>query len=288
MRTFLTLLLFGITCLSAAEPLQIYLWEQNVPNALGNEEKDKPKVTVWFPDADKSVGTAIVICPGGGYGNLAMNHEGRQIAEWLNSFGVTAAVLDYRHRGKGYGHPNPILDVQRAIRMVRANAQAWGIDPERIGIMGFSAGGHLASTAATRFEDHPNPVDDIDRISSRPDFAILCYPVILFGSPYTHQGSMRNLIGDNPPPELIEFYSSEKHVTERTPPTFLFSTNEDTSVPPENSIEFFLALRRHNVPAELHVYQKGRHGLGLARGTAGTETWAELCRIWLQNNGFVP
>ena len=288
MRTLFITLLLGTVCASAAEPQQILLWEQNVPNALGNEDKDKPKIIVSFPDADKSVGTAIVICPGGGYGTLAMDHEGTQIAEWLNSFGVTAAILDYRHRGKGYGHPNPMLDVQRAIRMVRANAEAWNIDSARIGVLGFSAGGHLASVAAVHFADHPHPADDIDKMSSRPDFAILCYPVILFDTAYTHRGSMRNLLGDDAPPELIEFYSTEKQVTDQTPPTFQFSTNEDTGVPPENSVEFFLALRRHNVPTELHVYQKGRHGLGRAKGTAGTETWSELCRIWLQNNGFIP
>jgi len=288
MRIFFIVLLLGAACANAAEPRQIFLWEQNVPNALGTEDKDKPKITISFPAAGKSVGTAVVICPGGGYGTLAMDHEGTQIAEWFNSFGVTAAILDYRHHGKGYGHPNPMLDVQRAIRIVRANAEAWSIDPAKIGVMGFSAGGHLASTAAVHFKDHSNPVDAIDRLSSRPDFAILCYPVLLFGSPYTHRGSMQNLIGNDPSPELIEFYSTEKQVTDKTPPTFQFSTFEDTAVPPENSIEFCLALRKHKIPAELHLYQKGRHGLGLAKGTPGTETWSDLCRIWLQTNGFVP
>ena len=287
MRTFLAVLLWGAVCANAAEQRQIYLWEQNVPNALGSEEKDKPKITVWFPDTEKSVKAAVVVCPGGGYGNLAMDHEGKQIGEWFNSFGIIAAVLDYRHRGKGYGHPNPLLDVQRAIRTVRTNAKDWNIDPAKIGVLGFSAGGHLASTAATHFEEHKNPADDIDKVSCRPDFAVLCYPVILFDSAYTHQGSMQNLIGKDAPQELINYYSSEKQVTDKTPPTFLFSTDEDTGVPPENCIEFYLALRKHKIPAELHVYQRGQHGLGLAKGTAGTETWAELCRIWLQNNGLV-
>jgi len=282
------LLPMGALCAYAAEPMDIYLWEQNVPNALGTEEKDKPKITVWFPDADKSVGTAVVVCPGGGYGFLAMEHEGKQIAEWFNSFGVTAAVLDYRHRNKGYGHPNPMLDVQRAIRIVRANAEEWKIDPAKIGVLGFSAGGHLASTAAVHFKDHENPADEIDKVSSRPDCAILCYPVILFDAAQTHRGSMRNLIGENPPLELIEFYSTEKHVTDKTPPTFQFTTDEDTGVPAENSIEFYLALRKHKIPSELHIFQKGAHGLGLAKETAGTEHWPELCRIWLKNNGFVP
>ena len=278
----------GTVYANAAEPRQIYLWDRGVPNALGTEEKDKPKITVAFPDADKSVGAAVVVCPGGGYGFLAMDHEGKQIAEWFNSFGVTAAILDYRHRNKGYGHPNPMLDVQRAIRIVRGNASEWKIDPAKIGVMGFSAGGHLASTAAVHFGEHKNPIDDLDKISCRPDFAILCYPVILFDTAYTHRGSMQNLIGENAPPELIEYYSTEKQVSDKTPPTFLFSTDEDAGVPPENCVEFYLALRKHRIPAELHVYQKGAHGLGLAKGTAGTETWPELCRIWLKNNGFLP
>ena len=288
MRVFPLFLFLGAMCAFAAEPQQIYLWEQNAPYALGNEEKDKPKITVWFPDADRSVGAAVVVCPGGGYGTLAMDHEGKQIAEWFNSFGVTAAVLDYRHRGKGYGHPNPMLDVQRAIRRVRAHAADWKLDPAKIGVLGFSAGGHLASTATVHFEDHKNPADEIDKVSCRPDFSILCYPVILFDTAYTHRGSMRNLLGDDASPELIEFYSAEKQVTAKTPPTFQFTTDEDTAVPPENSIEFYRALRKHKIPSELHIYQKGRHGLGLATETVGTETWPELCRLWLKNNGFVP
>ena len=287
MRTLLTWLLLGAMGVSAAEQQQIYLWEQNAPNALGNEEKDKPKITIWHPDADKTVGTAVVVCPGGGYGALAMDHEGTQIAEWFRSFGVTAVVLDYRHRGKGYGHPNPMLDVQRAIRTVRAHAAAWNIDPAKIGVMGFSAGGHLASTAAVHVGDHKNPADNIDKVSCRPDFAILCYPVILFDAATTHRGSMQNLIGNDAPTELIEFYSSEKQVTAQTPPIFQFTTDEDTAVPSENSVMLYLALRKHKIPAELHIYRKGQHGLGLAKGTAGTETWSELCRIWLKNNNFL-
>jgi acetyl esterase/lipase len=289
MRTLiLVALIIGTAWANAAEHQQILLWEQNVPNALGSEERDKPKMTVWFPDAGKATGTVVVVCPGGGYGGLAMRHEGTQIAEWFNSFGVTAVILDYRHRGKGYGHPNPLLDVQRAIRTVRKNAEMWKVDPKKIGVMGFSAGGHLASTAATHFDDHENPADGIDKISCRPDFAILCYPVILFNAAATHRGSQNNLIGKDAPPELVEYYSSEKQVTDKTPPTFLFSTDEDTGVPPENSVEFYLALRKHKIPAELHIYQKGRHGLGLAKGTAGTETWGELCRIWMKNNALLP
>jgi acetyl esterase/lipase len=292
MRTQLLLtaafLFLCVTAISnAAEQKQITLWNGNAPNALGTEEKDKPRITVWFPDKDKAADAAVVVCPGGGYGGLAMDHEGKQIGEWYNSFGVTAVVLEYRHRGKGYGHPNPMLDVQRAIRTVRFNAKEWGIDPAKVGVMGFSAGGHLASTAGTHFEAVKEPADDIDKVSCRPDFMILCYPVILFDTPSAHRGSQNNLIGADAPKELVEYYSNEKHVTEETPPTFIFFTDEDKTVPSENGIEFYSALRKHKVPAELHIYQKGAHGLGLAKGRTGNELWPELCKAWLVNNGFL-
>jgi len=270
----------------------IILWENGAPNALGTEDKDKPHVTVWFPDKDIAIETAVVVCPGGGYGALALDHEGKQIAEWFNSFGVTTIVLEYRHRSKGYGHPNPLLDVQRAIRTVRFNADKWGIDPAKIGVMGFSAGGHLASTAGTHFDDPPNfpegyAADAVDAISCRPDFMVLCYPVIQFDAAVTHRGSQNNLIGRDAPAELVEYYSSEKQVTDRTPPTFIFFTDEDTAVPPENGVAFYLALRQHKIPAEMHIFQKGAHGLGLAQGRPGVEHWPELCRAWLLNNGFI-
>ncbi|MDR0390741.1 MAG: alpha/beta hydrolase [Planctomycetaceae bacterium] len=273
--------------MNAAEQKQILLWEQDVPNALGTEEKDKPRMTVWFPDKNIATDVAVVICPGGAYSGLALDHEGNQVAAWFNSFGVTAIVLEYRRLSQGYGHPNPMFDVQRAIRTTRFNAKDWGIDPLKIGVMGFSAGGHLASTAGTHFDDFERPNNEIDKMSCRPDFMILCYPVILFDSKFTHRGSQRNLIGEYAPKELIDYYSSEKHVTEKTPPTFIFFTNEDTLVPPENGVEFYLALRKCKVPAELHIYQKGRHGQGLAKNQHGNETWPELCKAWLVNNGFL-
>ncbi|MDR1962179.1 MAG: alpha/beta hydrolase [Planctomycetaceae bacterium] len=285
---FVTLLIFCPPVhLNALEQKQITLWEKGAPNALGTEEKDKPHITVWFPNKDKATDVAVVVCPGGGYGGLALDHEGKQIGEWFCSFGVTAIILEYRHRGKGYGHPNPLLDVQRAIRTVRFNAQDWGIDPLKIGVMGFSAGGHLASTAGTHFDLAKEPTDEIDKMSCRPDFMILCYPVILFDARFTHRGSQNNLIGSDAPKELIDYYSNEKQVTEKTPPTFIYFTNEDKAVPAENGVEFYLALRRANVPAELHIYQKGAHGQGLAKGKPGNETWTELCKIWLINNGFL-
>jgi acetyl esterase/lipase len=290
MKTFYYLLvlltLVLITETNAAEPQQQYLWQNGAPNALGNEDKDKPRITIYTPDKN-ATDTAVVVCPGGGYGGLAMDHEGKQIAEWYNSLGITAVVLEYRHRGKGYGHPNPLLDVQRAIRTVRFNAAAWKINPSKIGVMGFSAGGHLASTAATHFEDAANPADETDKVSCRPDFAILCYPVIMFGSPFTHTGSQKNLIGENPPQELVDYYSNEKQVSEKTPPVFIFFTTEDNVVPVQHGIAFYNALLKYKIPAEMHIFQKGRHGLGLAKGMNGNEIWTQLCAAWLQNNGFL-
>lgn len=274
---------------SAQESTALALWPDGAPNAMGSENKDKPRMTIYRPKKNKMTQkTAVVVCPGGGYSGLAMDHEGKQVAEWFNSFGVTAFVLEYRHRGKGYGHPNPMLDVQRAIRTVRAKADDWEIEPNRIGVMGFSAGGHLASTAGTHFDDMENPVDEIDKVSCRPDFMILCYPVIMFDSKFTHKGSQHNLIGKDASKELVEYYSNEKHVSDKTPPAFIFFTDEDTAVPPENGIAFYQALRKHKIPAEIHIFQKGRHGIGLAKGMPGNEYWPTLCQIWMANNGFLP
>ena len=265
------------------------LWPQGAPGALGDRPEDRPMLYIFLPPAEKAVGTAVCICPGGGYGALAMDHEGRQIAEWLNDLGIAAFVVDYRHRRKGYGHPAPLQDALRAVRTVRARAEEFGVRPDRIGILGFSAGGHLASTVITHFDGgNPDASDPIERVSSRPDFAILCYPVIAFGEPFTHLGSQRNLLGENPDPELLRSLSSEKQVRPDTPPTFLFHTDEDRGVPPENSVAFYLALRKAGVPAELHIFRIGRHGLGLAKGTPGTEFWPQLCEAWLRGLGFLP
>ena len=271
----------------ATEPTSQLLWPDGAPGALGEEDKDKPKI-IAYSLATKEAGPALVICPGGGYRGLAMGHEGHDIARWANSHGMSAYILDYRHRGKGYGHPIPLQDAQRAIRTVRANAADWNIDPARIGILGFSAGGHLASTAITHFDDgNADSQDSIERVSSRPDFAVLCYPVIMFDSEFTHKGSQQNLLGENASKELVESLSNEKQVTEDTPPTFLFHTGEDKGVPPENSIHFYLALRRANVPAELHVFEKGRHGVGLGKSILGTGDWSSACAKWLANRGVI-
>jgi acetyl esterase/lipase len=266
----------------AAEPEKQLLWPDGAPGAKGNKSEDKPTLTAYLPDPTKAVGTAVVICPGGGYGGLAVDHEGKQIGEWLNSLGVAGFVLEYRHRGRGYGHPAPLQDAQRAIRTVRANAAEWKIDPHKIGIIGFSAGGHLASTAGTHFDKgDTNATDPIDRASCRPDFMILCYAVIALGEPFTHRGSQDNLLGKDAPPELVKSLSNDKQVTAETPPTFLMQTDEDTAVPAENSVQFYLALRRAKVPAEMHIYRAGRHGLGLAKNLPGFANWPEECRQWM-------
>jgi acetyl esterase/lipase len=271
---------------SAAEPTTMLLWPTGAPGANGDEAKDKPTLIAYLPEKDKATGAAIVICPGGGYGHLAMDHEGKQIGEWLNSQGIAGFVCDYRHRGKGYGHPAPLQDAQRAIRTVRARAKEWGVDPTKVGILGFSAGGHLASTALTHFDAGDSAASDpIAQQSSRPDFGVLCYAVIAFDEPFTHKGSQINLLGKDASPELVASLSNEKQVTKNTPPTFLWSTSEDTGVPPQNSLAFYDACQRNHVPAELHVYEKGRHGLGLAAGTPGTENWPAACITWLKLHG---
>ncbi|HUT95349.1 MAG TPA: alpha/beta hydrolase [Thermoguttaceae bacterium] len=272
----------------AAEPQTELLWPEGAPGALGERPEDKPTLIVYLPEKEKATGAAVCVCPGGGYGHLAMDHEGDQIGRWFNAMGVAGFIVDYRHRRKGYGHPAPLQDAQRAIRTVRARGAEWGVRPDRIGVMGFSAGGHLASTAATHFDaGRPDAEDPIERASCRPDFAILYYPVVMFDEAFTHRGSQRNLLGENPDPELVRSLSNEKQVTPETPPTFLFHTDEDTGVPAENSVQFYLALRRAKVPAELHVYRQGRHGLGLAPDVPGTGNWPKQCEDWMRGLGLL-
>lgn len=270
------------------------LWPQGAPGALGSEDRDIPTLTVHLPRPDIATGAAVVICPGGGYGALAMDHEGEQVAEWLNSLGVAGLILKYR-LGPRYHHPIMLQDAQRAIRTARARAEEWKLDPKRIAILGFSAGGHLASTAATHFDaGRPVADDPIDRQGARPDRAILLYPVVALATPYAHGGSKRNLLGEDPPEELVKGLSNETQVTSETPPTFLAHTNEDTGVPAENSILFVLALRKARVPVEFHLFEKGQHGLGLGAGrnpTAGEPPafaqWPALCALWLKGQGFL-
>lgn len=234
-------------------------------------------------------GAAVVICPGGGYGGLARDHEGHQPARWFNEQGVSAFVLHYRLGSQGYHYPAQLADVQRAIRWVRARANEYDLDPNRIAVMGFSAGGHLASMAATLYgEKAYEPVDDIDQAGARPDLAVLCYPVISMEPGVTHGGSRKNLLGPDRAgdPEWIERLSSEKNVTAETPPTFLFQTNADAAVPAENAVGFYLALRRNGVPAEMHIYEKGPHGVGLYREDPVLGTWSGHLRDWLRTHFF--
>jgi acetyl esterase/lipase len=273
---------------AAAEPAVELLWPNGAPGAKGQTDNDKPTLTVSLPPDDKANGAAVVICPGGGYGGLAITYEGYDVGQWFNTFGVAAFVLKYRHKGSGYQHPAPLEDAQRAIRTVRARAAEWKVDPKRIGILGFSAGGHLASSAGTHFDAGKSESSDpIERASCRPDFLILCYPVISFVSPFTHGGSRRNLLGENPDAKLVELMSSELQVTPQTPPTFLFHTNEDTGVPPENSVAFYTALRAAKVPAEMHIYEKGPHGVGLGAKVPAVATWPGLCADWMKYRGLL-
>jgi acetyl esterase/lipase len=274
---------------AASQPVEL-LWPAGAPGAKGQAQGDKPSLTVFLPEKDKATGVGVMVCPGGGYSGLATDHEGVQVGKWLNSIGVAGFMLQYRHHGSGagYGHPAPLQDAQRAIRMVRSRAKEWGLDPNKVGILGFSAGGHLASSAATHFnENFYEPKDDIDKVGCRPDFAVLIYPVITMLPPYTHRGSVQNLLGNNPDKDLLDKLSNETQVTAQTPPTFLVSTWADTAVPAENSIQFYLALRKAKVPAELHIFEKGAHGLGMGRAGMALSNWPQLCAEWFVARGLI-
>src|SRR5690348_12652819 len=281
----LTMMSFGQSR-DTAEPQTIPLWEGGAPGALRQADEDKPTVTLYKANG-AGVRTAVIVAPGGSYAHLATNHEGRQVANWLNALGITAFVLKYR-LGPKYHHPIELGDAQRAIRLVRSRASEFGIAADRVGMMGFSAGGHLASTAGTHFDNgNSGASDPIGRVSSRPDFLILGYPVITLQGPYAHSGSRKNLLGDNPDPKLLEDLSNELHVTAQTPPTFLFTTSEDKTVPPENSVDFYLALHKAGVPAELHVFEKGPHGVGLDLSDPALGEWPRLLANWLRGRGLV-
>jgi acetyl esterase/lipase len=269
------------------DPLTIPLWSERAPGALGDTDDDKPTLTIYMPANTAGPMTAVVIAPGGGYQHLASNHEGRLPANFFNSLGVAAFVLKYR-LGPKYHHPIELGDAQRAIRTVRARAAEWHLAPDRIGIMGFSAGGHLAATASTHFDaGSPGAADPIDRASSRPDFAILGYPVITLTESWTHQGSKTMLLGPNADPALARSLSNETQVTAQTPPTFLFHTNADTAVPVENSVQYFLALRKAGVPAEMHIFKDGPHGVGLAMQDPTLSEWPKTLANWLRASGLI-
>ncbi len=285
----LSLAIMTFSTVSSASPAAevITLWPNGTPGAKGTEPVDIPTLTVYRPAEGKNAGAAVVVCPGGGYGALAP-HEGQPIAEWLASNGITAFVLKYR-LGPRYRHPSMIDDANRAIRTVRSRASEFGIDPKRIGILGFSAGGHLASTAGTHYDaGKPEASDPIERASSRPDFLVLLYPVISLGTEYGHGGSKKNLLGENPPEDLVKNLTNELQVDKNTPPAFLVHTNEDKPVPAENSFLFVMAMRKAGVPCELHMFEKGRHGLGLGMGDPAFSEWPKLCEIWFRQRGILP
>lgn len=270
--------------------MNLRLWEGDAPGATGSEEKDVPSAIAYLPEREpESNGAtgAIVIFPGGGYGGLSISHEGHDVARWANAMGMAGIVVSYRHRGRGYGHPAPMLDAQRAIRLTRSKSAEWGIDPAKIGVLGFSAGGHLATTVLTRFDSGREETEDpIERLSCRPDFGVVCYAVVAFNKCYTHKGSQRNLLGEDASPELVRSLSNEQQVRADTPPCFVWHTAEDEPVPAENGIQFYSALLRNKVPAELHVFPEGRHGIGLGKDVPGPNQWPELCHNWLTRCGF--
>ena len=292
-RAFLLCLAMSAAALAQRPTAEQPLWPNGAPLATGTDPaRDIPSLTPFFPADDKATGASIVICPGGGYGGLA-GHEGKDYALFLAEHGVAGFVLKYRLGSAGYRHPVEMYDVQRAIRTVRANAAAWGLDPKRIGVMGSSAGGHLASTAATHFDaGDANAADPIDRAGCRPDLAVLCYPVITMGA-NTHGGSKANLLGPNPTPELEKLLSSELQVTKDTPPCFVWHTFEDKGVKIENALSFVSALQANGVPFDFHVYQKGGHGLGLGLRDYTPEKepqlhpWTRDLLVWLKVQGFV-
>ena len=289
MKTFLASALLSVSLtLSHAEMKSIIpLWPGGAPGALGSSTNDIPMLTSYLPDGTNATGAAMVICPGGGYGFLAP-HEGNDYALWLNQHGVTCFVLKYRLGSHGYRHPAVLNDAVRAVRWVRAHADEYKIDPHRVGIMGSSAGGHLAATLLTHFDaGDTNSADVIERHSSRPDLGVLCYAVITMGQ-FTHQGSKENLLGNNPSSELVKLLSNELQVTTNTPPCFLWTTFEDKAVPMENTLLFAEALRKNHVPFALHIYEKGGHGMGLHDKPPFTHPhpWAGDCLFWLKERGF--
>jgi acetyl esterase/lipase len=287
-KTSLLILFITLAHLASAQEKPLPLWPDGAPGALGKEEKDIPTLTPYLAEASKASGAAVVVLPGGGYGGLAQ-HEGRDYALWLNQQGLSAFVVQYRLGSKGYRHPAMLNDAARAVRLVRARANEWNVDPKRVAIMGSSAGGHLASTLLTHFDaGKADASDPVERQSSRPDAGILCYAVISMGE-HTHQGSKNNLLGTNATPELVQLLSNELQVTKETPPCFIWHTWEDKAVKVENALMFAGALQKAGVPFDLHIYQQGRHGIGLNDKApfANVHPWAKDLVFWLKVHGFV-
>ncbi len=293
-------LLFAGVLSGMAQNQIVPLWEGDPPNYKETGEVtiwdtsdivrvrlvQKPDIAVFLPSKKNATGEAVVICPGGGYGILAYDWEGSDIARWLNSEGIAAFVLKYRLPGSKSNivpHKSPLMDAQRAMRMVRAHAEQWNIDPGKIGIMGFSAGGHLASTLSTHYDaGDPSSADPIEQQSCRPDFSVLVYPVISFTGEFSHSGSRRSLLGENADPELVRYYSNELQVTGDTPPAILIHSDDDAGVPVENSIVYYEALRANQVSSELHIYPYGGHGYSLAIGQGHLSTWPDRVIEWIK------
>jgi acetyl esterase/lipase len=302
--TLLLACLIAISGNALGQSKVIDLWNKKIPGSIHNSTyhetvdsmdnwiKKKfvtdPKLHVYPAPAEKATGIAVIICPGGAYWGLAIAHEGEDVAKWLNSLGITAFILHYRLPSdaimvnKSVG---PLQDAQKAIRMIRQHAKEWKIDPARIGIMGFSAGGHLASTLSTHYNE--KVYESAEQISARPDFSLLIYPVISMAEGITHAGSRANLLGENPPPDRVRHFSNEEQVDEQTPPTFLVHSIDDVVVPVQNSVDYALALQKHHVPCELHVYQSGGHGYGLGRSGNTESSWPDACRKWLEARGLL-
>jgi acetyl esterase/lipase len=291
---FLPAFLLILLCLPSASSAQaVYLWPNGAPGAKGTNEFDKPTITP-YPASVKPNGAAVVVLPGGGYSGLASDHEGIQPAKWLNGLGVSAFVVKYRLGSNGYRHPIEMWDGQRAVRWVRANAKRYGIDPKRVGILGFSAGGHLASTVSTHYDTgSAAAADTVDRHSCRPDWSILAYPVVTMDLSFTHSGSRTNLLGNSPSQILVDSLSNEKQVTAKTPPAFLFHAKDDGVVPVKNAQAYHDSLAKRGVAVELKLYDRGGHGFGLANGVGGAPkdtvlaTWAGLAVKWMGAQGFL-
>lgn len=300
MRFLLTIIFVTIFSFYSNAQEVFKLWPKEIPfsnGTIGEEEfTDRghvrniqdPTITVYLPEKEKATGAAVVICPGGGYWLLAINHEGYDVAKWFNELGVAGIVVKNRlPTSDNITNKSEVAmtDAKRAIRMVRANAESWGIDEDKIGIMGFSAGGHLASTVGTHYDYGVlDEEDQIQHYSSRPDFMILMYPVINMYEDFMHSGSMRNLLGENPSKDQMLRFSNDMMVTEDTPPTILIHSTDDKGVPVENSIRFYQALVKNGVSAELHLFNSGGHGYGLGRNDGTSHNlWPEVCKKWMDD-----
>jgi acetyl esterase/lipase len=299
-RVFIFVVLaLAVVAARAAEPRVLELWPEGVPDLKPDAAPEAddgngrfthihhPTLVVYAPPAGQANGTAMIYAPGGGYVRVAAGANGGEIVRWLNSVGVTVFLLKYRHAD--YGHPAPLRDALRAVRLVRSRAAEFGLQPDRIGMLGGSAGGHLAASAGTLYDAPEGRTGaELDRVSGRPDFLVLVFPVISMIEPFTHAVSRRALLGENPAEELKARLSVERQVTKDTPPTFLVHSSEDTTVPVENSLAFYQAMRRAKAPIEMHLYPKGPHGSGMDKRLGPTAEWPQHCESWLRFNGWLP